>query len=90
MFWALFGMHCSFYRCAFIGTNTQPYLGLYLTDLTFAEDKLPSRVGGRINLVKCQAIAAILAELARFARRRFVRVLPFPLVFGAHSAKGTR
>lgn len=48
-----------------------PYLGLYLTDLTFAEEKFPSRIGGRINFTKFNAIASILAEIQRFARKRY-------------------
>lgn len=53
-------------------TSCLPYLGLYLTDLTFAEEKNSSRVGPRINYNKFATIASILADVLRFQRVRYV------------------
>jgi hypothetical protein len=33
-----------------------PYIGLYLTDLTFIEDGNPKYINGKINFVKCQHV----------------------------------
>lgn len=44
-----------------------PYLGLYLTDLTFAEEKNPSPGGAaRLTLAKYHAVGSVLADIARF------------------------
>ncbi|KNC49216.1 Ras guanine nucleotide exchange factor A [Thecamonas trahens ATCC 50062] len=43
-----------------------PYLGMYLTDLTFTEDGNPSTIDGLINFTKCRRYAAILREIQRY------------------------
>ena len=54
---------------------TVPYLGLYLTDLTFIEDGNPDTVAAadgsgaeRLNFAKCQMVAKALGEVAHFQR----------------------
>lgn len=44
-----------------------PYLGLYLTDLTFIEDGNAKHVnGGLVNVAKMRKFAAVLREIARY------------------------
>ena len=58
---------------------TVPYLGLYLTDLTFVEDGNAdyvhdASVGGGtqlVNLSKCAMVAKVLGEVEHFQRARF-------------------
>mmetsp|Transcript_22798 Transcript_22798/g.25377 ORF Transcript_22798/g.25377 Transcript_22798/m.25377 type:complete len:438 (+) Transcript_22798:46-1359(+) len=45
-----------------------PYLGVYLTDLTFIEDGNPDMIGGLINWKKPQLIYRVIREIARFQR----------------------
>eukprot|EP00698_Gefionella_okellyi_P024082 TRINITY_DN8408_c0_g1_i1.p1 TRINITY_DN8408_c0_g1~~TRINITY_DN8408_c0_g1_i1.p1 ORF type:complete len:626 (+),score=142.47 TRINITY_DN8408_c0_g1_i1:55-1932(+) len=55
-----------------------PYLGLYLTDLTFA-DSVQARIGSMINFAKHRRTAAILAELETFKAVPYV-LQPVPII----------
>ena len=43
-----------------------PYLGMYLTDLTFIEDGNPDTVDGLINFVKRRLYANVIRDLQQF------------------------
>jgi hypothetical protein len=43
-----------------------PYIGIYLTDLTFIEDGNPKYVGGKINFVKCKCFAGVIRDLQTY------------------------
>jgi len=54
-----------------------PYLGIHLTDLTFAEDGNQDQVGvnGLVNLTKRRKLTEMLNEIMRFQRDEYLFVL---------------
>jgi len=56
-----------------------PYLGVYLTDLTFIEDGNPDRLeGGLINWVKRQRYAAVLKDIQQYQQTPYcLEEVPF-------------
>ena len=66
-----------------------PYLGLYLTDLTFIEDGNPDFIseGGQqmVNLGKCHMVGKALAEVRQFQKKAYslVEHTPTSLFFTA-------
>src|SRR3990167_1564786 len=56
------------YRSTLHSSSTPiiPFLGVYLTDLTFIEDGNPNYVSGLINFSKCQKIASVISEIVRY------------------------
>eukprot|EP00026_Physarum_polycephalum_P001215 Phypoly_transcript_01216.p1 GENE.Phypoly_transcript_01216~~Phypoly_transcript_01216.p1 ORF type:complete len:1095 (+),score=164.79 Phypoly_transcript_01216:391-3285(+) len=43
-----------------------PYLGVYLSDLTFIEEGNPGEIGHLVNFSKCRQISAIIRRVAEF------------------------
>ncbi|KAJ4454889.1 putative ras-specific guanine nucleotide-releasing factor 2 [Paratrimastix pyriformis] len=43
-----------------------PYLGMYLTDLTFLEEGMPDTVDGMVNFVKRRRVSAVIREIQQF------------------------
>jgi len=48
-----------------------PYIGLYLTDLTFIEDGNPKYVGDKINFVKCRKFAEVIRDMQTYQNSRY-------------------
>ena len=48
-----------------------PYLGVYLTDLTFIDEGNPGLVGGLINFWKANLLFNVLAEIAQYQQDSF-------------------
>ena len=54
------------------GLPAIPYLGVYLTDLTFIDDGNPSEYGdGMINFTKRQLVAGVLNEVLKYQQSQF-------------------
>jgi hypothetical protein len=45
-----------------------PYVGLYLTDLTFIDEANDAKIGDKINFYRCRKIARLIRELQTFQR----------------------
>lgn len=48
-----------------------PYIGIYLTDLTFTEDGNPKYINGKINFVKCKCFAGIIRDLQTYQNTKY-------------------
>jgi son of sevenless-like protein len=48
-----------------------PYIGIYLTDLTFIEDGNPKYVNERINFVKCKCFAGVIRDLQTYQNTKY-------------------
>jgi hypothetical protein len=48
-----------------------PYIGLYLTDLTFIEDGNPKYVNGKINFIKCRKFADVIRNMKVYQTTRY-------------------
>lgn len=57
------------YRAAYNQSGGIPYLGAYLTDLTFIEEATLSYVGGRINMQKHTMVYGVLQKLMLLKRK---------------------
>lgn len=49
-----------------------PYIGLYLTDLTFIEEGNQKYVNGKINFVKCQHFAEVIRDMQTYQNTKYV------------------
>ena len=52
--------------CDSVNPPCIPYLGTYLTDLTFIDDGNPDEVDGMINFFKWSLTAGVIEDLSRF------------------------
>lgn len=48
-----------------------PYIGIYLTDLTFIEDGNQKFVGGKINFYKCMLFANVIRNLQTYQSTKY-------------------
>lgn len=48
-----------------------PYIGLYLTDLTFIEEGNQKYVHGKINFVKCQQFAEVIRDMKTYQAEKY-------------------
>jgi len=48
-----------------------PYIGIYLTDLTFIEDGNPKYVNGKINFVKCKCFAGVIRDMQTYQNTKY-------------------
>jgi len=48
-----------------------PYIGLYLTDLTFIEDGNPKYIDGLINFEKCRFFANVIRDMQIYQNQRY-------------------
>jgi len=64
-----------------------PFLGLYLTDLTFTEDGNPESVAGLINFDRCRRIAAVIKEIKQYQQIPY-NFQPVPIIKGFLLAGG--
>jgi son of sevenless-like protein len=49
-----------------------PYIGLYLTDLTFIEEDNAKYVNGKINFVKCQHFAGVIRDMQTYQNTKYI------------------
>lgn len=70
------------YRNAYneAGSKAIPYLGAYLTDLTFIEEATLSKVGPRINIQKQAMIFGVLEKLMLLQKKLPLNYEPIPAV----------
>ncbi|KAJ3442833.1 ras guanine nucleotide exchange factor i-related [Anaeramoeba flamelloides] len=61
------------YRQTLHGANPPcvPYLGVYLTDLTFIEDGNPDKIDGLINFSKRRLVYAVIEEIQRYQSKPY-------------------
>ncbi|KAJ6240661.1 ras guanine nucleotide exchange factor i-related [Anaeramoeba flamelloides] len=61
------------YRHILHGANPPcvPYLGVYLTDLTFIEDGNPNKIDGLINFSKRKLVYAVIEEIQRYQSKPY-------------------
>ena len=57
---------------------TIPYLGTYLTDLTFIEDGNQDFDGNLINIDKRYKVAAVIIEIQQYQRIGYINIQPDP------------
>jgi hypothetical protein len=48
-----------------------PYIGIYLTDLTFIEDGNPKYIDGKINFAKCRQFADVIRDIQTYQNTRY-------------------
>jgi hypothetical protein len=48
-----------------------PYIGIYLTDLTFIEDGNPKYVNDKINFVKCKCFAGVIRDMQTYQNTKY-------------------
>ena len=66
-------------RCA--SPPLLPYLGVYLTDLTFIEDGNKDMLDGLINFRKRQLIYSIISDIQLYQQARYF-ITPNPIILG--------
>ncbi|KAL9646639.1 hypothetical protein ABK040_010751 [Willaertia magna] len=49
-----------------------PYIGLFLTDLTFIEDGSPKYINGKINFSKCRKFAEVIRDVQTYQNTRYM------------------
>jgi hypothetical protein len=54
-----------------------PYIGLYLTDLTFIEEGNPKYINQKINFVRCRKFAEVIRDMQTYQNTRYA-LLPYP------------
>jgi len=54
-----------------------PYIGLYLTDLTFIEEGNPKYLNNKINFVRCRRFAEVIRDMQTYQNTRYA-LNPFP------------
>ncbi len=54
-----------------------PYIGLYLTDLTFIEEGNPKYLKQKINFVRCRRFAEVIRDMQTYQNTRYA-LLPYP------------
>ena len=54
-----------------------PYIGLYLTDLTFIEEGNPKYINNKINFARCRRFAEVIRDMQTYQNTRYA-LLPFP------------
>jgi son of sevenless-like protein len=55
-----------------------PYIGLFLSDLTFINDGNPTKVDGLINWKKMRKLSAILGQIQRAQQSQYSNIQPDP------------
>jgi len=53
-----------------------PYIGLYLTDLTFIEEGNPKYLNNKINFARCRRFAEVIRDMQTYQNQRYA-LLPF-------------
>jgi hypothetical protein len=48
-----------------------PYIGLYLTDLTFIEDANKNILNDKINFSKCRKLAKVIREIQTYQQKSY-------------------
>jgi len=54
-----------------------PYIGLYLTDLTFIEEGNPKYINQKINFVRCRRFAEVIRDMQTYQNTRYA-LHPYP------------
>lgn len=54
-----------------------PYIGLYLSDLTFIEDGNPKEINSKINFIKCRKLAQLIRSLQTYQQTSYrLQIVP--------------
>lgn len=65
-----------------------PYLGMYLTDLTFIDEGNPDLIDDKmVNFGKCVMISDVLREIQLYQQTKFTQVMNPLFKVGSHARK---